>query len=790
MARTRSQSREPSVEPHLVHRQARNVAEGTARNARQAQQQLEPLSEGPSEIGDDDGRQQSAASEDEDGGVSDHDSAPIDTFSQTELQRLDPVRMENNLEELNTQARKLLSCFKARTGNPNELQSLVRELEDPESRQRQKADGCQTALEQTQAIYTEGGTYLVLGTILRALLRKRSQQPLPKAPGPWRPDDVICKANLAIFAYNIMTKSDHASLMDALESVDSEGSFPSNFVVGLTKRGDGVQAGYSALLEATFEFALDVRTQILVGMLDNENPTLNAAAEMIQNVMLTSVEDDDDMGPMQSLQAASHSRHARGWRLLDPLDKEIDDYADKIIQRTEEIKRLLFSDIENPFDAPLANLESGLVKLRERFSCERFKTRFLQWSNLRLSEIDESIRKLGGIDDIIDALEDEVRRRLEHPDAYTHEDQPEQEIQPSIESNFIATRANVPSVPISSTKIPARPSVLFRGRPGTSTAAPTPATAREEPTTNTAQNDIQVDDDVMSSAALTDNRPRLTGRLARANAIDEQERQKRRLFIDAQPGGVRLVDDLLDLQPSLDTLEQASARHEIEIDPTLDGDVQDPSEDEGFQTDQRTHASHRPRPTSSAAPSRAPVPTGSTQSGRRRRTPEPESPNKRQRKNPGQLREPFRSTGDDVIDSHNMANALTKQYQAENRTIKAPKGRRPWENDEVKALLELIRDNGPSWSMIKRIDEARGNSQVLEHRSAEDMRFKARDMKVLYLVAKRQLPENLDMVALGKKEIEKLKKNKIHYEQEPQRSRAYIPEISPRSSPGRTSPEL
>ncbi|KAG9726737.1 hypothetical protein KCU73_g12817, partial [Aureobasidium melanogenum] len=94
MARTRSQSREPSIEPRLVHRQARTVGEGTARNARQTQQQLEPLSEGPSEIPDDDGRQQSAASEDEE--ISDADSAPIETYSQTELQILDPVEMESN----------------------------------------------------------------------------------------------------------------------------------------------------------------------------------------------------------------------------------------------------------------------------------------------------------------------------------------------------------------------------------------------------------------------------------------------------------------------------------------------------------------------------------------------------------------------------------------------------------------------------------------------------------------------------------------------------------------------
>ncbi|KAG9971368.1 hypothetical protein KCU98_g13914, partial [Aureobasidium melanogenum] len=228
MARTRSQSRESGIEPRLVHRQARTVGGGTVRDGPEAQQQLEPLPEGPSEIGDDDGRQQSAASEDED--ISDADSAPIETYSQTELQILNPVEMESNLEELNARARKLLGCFKTRTGHSDELQSLIRESQDPDSRQRQKADDCRRALEDTRAVFTRGGEYLKLDTILRALLRKRSQQPLPKVSRPWRPDDVICKANLAILVHTIMTQSFGEGLVDDLVSLDE--SFPSPFVVG------------------------------------------------------------------------------------------------------------------------------------------------------------------------------------------------------------------------------------------------------------------------------------------------------------------------------------------------------------------------------------------------------------------------------------------------------------------------------------------------------------------------------------------------------------------------------
>lgn len=229
---------------------------------------------------------------------------------------------------------------------------------------------------------------------------------------------------------------------------------------------------------------------------------------------------------------------------------------------------------------------------------------------------------------------------------------------------------------------------------------------------------------------MTQDRPRLTGMLARANALDEQERRKRR-FIDAQPNGVRIVDDLLASQPALDTQQQASGSHGTEIDPTLDGDVQDPSEDEGFQIDQRNLPSHRPRPRSSAVPNQAPAPTESTQPERRRRTPELDSPNKRQRRNPGQLVVPFQATGDDVIDSFGVASARTRQIHAS--VIKPQRGRKPWTNAEVGALLRLIRDHGKSFALIKRIDEEEDNPG-LKDRTPEDLRFKAREIKVKFLM--------------------------------------------------------
>lgn len=360
--------------------------------------------------------------------------------------------MESNLEELNAQARKLLGCFKPRTGQPDELESLIRQSQVPESRQRQKADSCRASLAQTQTTFTLAGEYLKLDTILRALLRKRSTQPLPKASRAWRPDDVIHKANLAVFVHIAITQSDDGDLLDALVTADQD--FASPFVRGFTRSGAKPQTGYSALVSETFEFALELRTQLLVIMLNTENPTQDDAADMIRGTMLNFDEDADDyeeeMGAMQNLQTAlSRSRYAAGWELLDPHAFETKAYAERIIQRTEEIRTLLFSDIENPFVDTSASLDSGLIKLRQEFPLEQFQKHLLKWSNLRLSEIDDSIRKLGGIDEIVTALEDEIRQRLDNPDAYVDEDKEDQEPLPSIESSTVAVSNNAPPVPTS-----------------------------------------------------------------------------------------------------------------------------------------------------------------------------------------------------------------------------------------------------------------------------------------------------------------------------------------------------
>ena len=186
---------------------------------------------------------------------------------------------------------------------------------------------------------------------------------------------------------------------------------------------------------------------------------------------------------------------------------------------------------------------------------------------------------------------------------------------------------------------------------------------------------------------------------------------------------------MLDSQPA--TQGQASVVQEMEIDPVLSGEVEDPTQDEGFQTDQRNLPGRRPQPRPLAAPHRAPTPAEDSQPERRRRTPEPDTPNKRQRQNPGQLVVPYRPTADDDVNSYRIASTLTRQTQV--LSHKPQRGRKPWTDEQMGALIRLIRDHGISFAHLKRIDEAR-NDPALEDRTAEDFRFKAREMKVKYLM--------------------------------------------------------
>jgi hypothetical protein len=91
--------------------------------------------------------------------------------------------------------------------------------------------------------------------------------------------------------------------------------------------------------------------------------------------------------------------------------------------------------------------------------------------------------------------------------------------------------------------------------------------------------------------------------------------------------------------------------------------------------------------------------------------------------------------GEPITSMYARSNLIAKQNRA--AMPKKVQVRRPWQPEEENALLDLIASHcadGISWSALKAIDMGRGDEAHLSARSAEDMRFKARNMRVTMML--------------------------------------------------------
>ncbi|KAK0316346.1 hypothetical protein LTR01_000093 [Friedmanniomyces endolithicus] len=205
----------------------------------------------------------------------------------------------------------------------------------------------------------------------------------------------------------------------------------------------------------------------------------------------------------------------------------------------------------------------------------------------------------------------------------------------------------------------------------------------------------------------------------------------------------------------------------------------EPTQDTGFQLDTRdtTAADARrrlaPRPIAQMRPRTLPASSHSLTADYNAPAPTSASAGlaKKQRKNPGSTIPPPLPNADpegaNIPREHfyPSVKVLARQSRIGGTQGQRQQVRTPWTEDEEYALLQLIEEhcaNGIRYADLKTLEAAEGN--VLGRRSAEDMRFKARNMKLNILLARTALPENFDYVKLDRKMIEKLQERGVGYE--------------------------
>lgn len=167
----------------------------------------------------------------------------------------------------------------------------------------------------------------------------------------------------------------------------------------------------------------------------------------------------------------------------------------------------------------------------------------------------------------------------------------------------------------------------------------------------------------------------------------------------------------------------------------------EPTQDESFQSDQRVHA----------APSRAPQAMMGSAGGHVRNVlprtslaydvSQVDMPSQYTRQNPGQAIEalPTPATGADGLptmtqqqryrQANHMARIASASYSASQ--AKTARARRKWSAAEEQRLMDLIAEYGPIYAHIKKVDD--NQDQVFGDRNGEDLRFKARNMKLDFL---------------------------------------------------------
>ena len=269
-------------------------------------------------------------------------------------------------------------------------------------------------------------------------------------------------------------------------------------------------------------------------------------------------------------------------------------------------------------------------------------------------------------------------------------------------------------------------------------------------------------------------------RVARDNKENQSRVQGKKSIFDSQANGARIPFDdnvasqaeELPARPVFREPRNLLPLNQQSTSPSKrprESSDEDPSEDEGFEQDSRQPAAKRqrlqpaiqssshPEPSGPIYPSAAMMDTSHRPMLRRPAyspverssppalmVPQPSTPPPQARtspitarRNPGQLRAPYTVPaaldGDDPpapthSDIHEMARQIAKGI----RRSGPQRARKTWTPEEENCLVSLIETHGCSWTYL--IDVDRQGDNVLSDRTDGDLKDKARNLKVTYLM--------------------------------------------------------
>ncbi|KAF2487798.1 hypothetical protein BDY17DRAFT_289707 [Neohortaea acidophila] len=694
------------------------------------------------------------------------------TFSQEEIGGLDPDVMADLLPRLADAANDL--CTQLLPADPNARAVVRQEIRTDGSRYNKIYN---TRL-RTFSVNKEGfgsTEYIQPSIVLRALLRVQNMQDVPA--GSWRPDAIIHKINLAPMLHTVLVFIPN----NANVTPDQQ-----HAVLGLDHAFGPAIAG-PGFKQPAFDLCLQLLTQLALIRLD---AYINSPAFAPQRLIAETFYEYNEKGePI--------FRHYKALDMGEMDDDELEDYSVAITTLVED-------DLGSAFDVPGIDALTALETLREKYPWEEFVEAVVEYYGHRKAELDAQIAAVGGVDRIVLELGSEVEQRAAVRAAEAKRQtlsRPNRTPKKGFGASAIRAlkareaRLSANAAPVASTA-PVAPVAPMLGS-SAGFAAQHAATQNDDTWLRPEEDDVEPAQPQQPQQPQPAERARST-LMALENMSQRQKGAKGKgRFIDPQAGAVRVSFDASQSQadpshsqyPASSVPETGPYYQQSQSTPAkrafanIDEDEEEeeeyePTQDQGFETDARdaTAADQRrrlapqqraPAPRVSAAITLAPP--GPSMSS-------PSSTSKRQRKNPGSIIPPLATPYDPNEDPEitemeqlERARVAARHHSVISRSQKPPQVRTPWTAAEEMALQYLIRDYGETkiaYAELKSHDSNRTGGPLLGRRSAEDMRFKARNMKQMYLKGRQALPPGFDNIVLDKKAIDKLHSMGIPYEQD------------------------
>lgn len=208
-----------------------------------------------------------------------------------------------------------------------------------------------------------------------------------------------------------------------------------------------------------------------------------------------------------------------------------------------------------------------------------------------------------------------------------------------------------------------------------------------------------------------------------------------RSFTDRQPNAKKITFESQSATQQGPTTDPRSRRrlHNAEVENEHDDQPSSPSEDEGFQEDNRKNF-RRLQISARSTKRAAPVAASRSPTKRIHHAPERQEAREESADLDPEYRDATRNASNAVIPSQGeMYRTVNTQSKAVTR-VRVPKKtqvRRPWSAAETNRLIDLIEEHGISWAYIRSVDA--GDGGVLKYRDQVALKDKARNIKLDYL---------------------------------------------------------